>query len=543
MFLLTLAPFLFLQTPQDNWVCEADLIFQGKPAQHLGWSLSASGNWNRSEADQASDILAGSFGVIDETDLFDHVGRVELYLSPYPWSVGKTSCPPHEGATGVRINSTKPAGDRFGQTVSYIGDVDGDGRDDFVAAAVRGPYVEGLEEPWTENGSLYVFLSSDEGTGFHPDTVAAGTTTEASASDASLIVVNSGEGRVGDRLGTALAAIGDLDADGTPDFVAGAPGSYRSAVDYPGRAYVLSGAAILAAYEADLGVVDVLEVSDAVLQGDGADGVPDRFGYSVAALGDAGGFPGESDFAVGAPQFTITPSGLAHQGGHGYVTVYDNQARTGRRFDGARPDDRFGFSVGQGANVGGKDALNELIVGAPLWDLVKADGSVVPDVGRVYIYDARTSRSVLPNEVVMRGLQAGERFGHYVSGIPDVGGSALGDLVVGSHRANTALTQYLPEAYPCQCDEPSTNPDDLKLGGGSAGSVRVFTRLTKVQSQRFLGESQRDSAGIPTVVAQGVGPNGEDAMVIGGPRWPDVTEINGVEVKESGRVYVFLIDG
>lgn len=541
MFLLTWAPLLFLQTPQDNWVCEADLIFQGKPAQHLGWSLSAEGNWNRSETDQAADILAGSFGVIDEAELFDHVGRVELYLSPYPWAEGSTSCPPHQGATGVRISSTKPAGDRFGQTVSYIGDVDGDDRDDFVVAAVRGPYLEGADEPWPENGSLYVFLSSDEGTGFHPDLVSAGTT-EASASDASLIVINSGEGRVGDRLGTALAAVGDRNEDGTPDFVAGAPGSYRSEPNYPGRVYVLSGAAILAAFEAGQNVVDVHEVSDEVFQGDAKDGVPDRFGYSVAALGDAGGAPGETDFAVGAPQFTLTPTGLAHKGGHGYVTVFDAQVRVGRRFDGQRPNDRFGFSVGQGANVGGKDAINELIVGAPLWDLEQPDGSLVADIGRVYVYDARTSRSVLPKGVLLRGLQPGERFGHFVSGIRDVGGSPLGDLVVGSHRANIAQTQFLPGAFPCQCDGTSTNPDDLKLGGGSAGSVRIFTRLTAVHSQRFLGESQRDSTGIPTVVAQGIGPNGEDAMVIGGPRWPDVTEIDGVEVKESGRVYIFLID-
>jgi hypothetical protein len=138
----------------------------------------------------------------------------------------------------------------FGTAVDSYPDFDGDGIDDLLVGA--GPV-----------GSNYV----------------KGFVRIVSGADGSTLSTVRGE-NIGDGFGLSVATVGDLDADGTSDFVVGAPG-----VDYYGQdggaVYAISGATGSTLYELD------------------GPAAFDRLGVSVAALGDVDG-DGVGDFAAGS---------------------------------------------------------------------------------------------------------------------------------------------------------------------------------------------------------------------------------------------------
>src|SRR5262249_30997132 len=139
----------------------------------------------------------------------------------------------------------------FGQSVAVLGDIDGDGIDDLVAG---GP------------GQMY--FSS-----------VTGLVRILSGADGSILSTIPGLS-VGDQFGTWVATLGDLDLDGTLDYVVGAPGVDVTGSE-SGAVYAISGATGYTFYELD-----------------GA-AAGDRLGCSVAALGDVDG-DGFGDFVAGS---------------------------------------------------------------------------------------------------------------------------------------------------------------------------------------------------------------------------------------------------
>jgi hypothetical protein len=170
-------------------------------------------------------------------------------------------------------------GDSFGDAVVELGDVDGDGVADLAVAA---PLHD--EPGLAEAGAIFVLLMNAEGT--------VRETTEITNTDLPSVSVG-----IGPRFGNGLAALGDLDGDGTPDLAAGLPG-----LDISGRAQ-------------DSGAVDIL-----FLNPDGsvkrrqriAEGLGNfevnteitRFGFRLGNIGDLDG-DGFPELAVGAPRTVI----------------------------------------------------------------------------------------------------------------------------------------------------------------------------------------------------------------------------------------------
>ncbi|MEZ4389052.1 MAG: integrin alpha, partial [Candidatus Krumholzibacteriia bacterium] len=87
------------------------------------------------------------------------------------------------------------------------------------------------------------------------------------------------------QLGLFVSAAGDLNADGRPDFVIGAPGARITSVA-TGQAWVYFGRDTLS------------DTPDLVLQGEASG---DQFGTSVRGCGDVNG-DGWDDLVVGAPR-------------------------------------------------------------------------------------------------------------------------------------------------------------------------------------------------------------------------------------------------
>ncbi|QNB45138.1 hypothetical protein BR63_01660 [Thermanaerosceptrum fracticalcis] len=119
-----------------------------------------------------------------------------------------------DGTTLLTINHTEEEA-QFGWAVSWAGDLDGDGVPDFLVAA-----PQASPEGKINAGSVFVY----------------------SGASGSLLYRLDGQ-NPGDAFGYALTTIGDVDGDGIPDLAIGAPLASPSGLYQAGEIYVYSGAA------------------------------------------------------------------------------------------------------------------------------------------------------------------------------------------------------------------------------------------------------------------------------------------------------------
>lgn len=208
-----------------------------------------------------------------------------------------------DGATGLAAYSPPqnallgPVGGLFGFAVTGLGgDVDGDGIPDFAASDLAGM-----------NG--------------------AGSVQVHSGVDGSLLSVVS-QGGPGSNFGRDLdRAGGDVNGNGTPDFIVGALGN---GVDQLGRVHVFDGDGTW------------LRVHVGTVQPDGNGSL---LGYSVAGLGDING-DDRADYAAGAPNTGGTGQF------HGALQAFDGASGALLFTDiGANPSDRYGFAVARAGDL------------------------------------------------------------------------------------------------------------------------------------------------------------------------------------------------
>jgi hypothetical protein len=190
-------------------------------------------------------------------------------------------------------------------------------------------------------------------------------------------------GQPGDQLGLGIEAAGDVDADGTPDVIAGAPGR--------GRAFVYSGA--------DGAILRELEGQ-----------ASEAFGQTVSDLGDLDG-DGHADVLVGAPLGSAGGSAGAANAGH--CAAYSGKSgELLLLFSGERAGDRFA-SVAAGWSDGEES-----------WIVIGAPNAGEGQRGRVYVYDGEgATRFVI--EAEPSGTELGDMF---LSIVGDVDGDGVGDV-------------------------------------------------------------------------------------------------------------------
>jgi len=204
------------------------------------------------------------------------LGETYVIIGPPPALVDIAQDVPYLTVYGV------DQGDQLGHSLGS-GDVDGDGADDLLLAAVSS---EGLENAAALAGEA-ALVPGDGGPGRIAD-VAAG--------DATTLIYS---GSAGDRLGRS-AAMGDLNGDGSADLLLGAPGGdgageRRTNV---GEIWIILGSPSLdELYRLGLGE------ADAVIEGLGVDDTlaSEAFGRPVLRVVDVNG-DGSGDILAGAPR-------------------------------------------------------------------------------------------------------------------------------------------------------------------------------------------------------------------------------------------------
>ena len=283
-------------------------------------------------------------------------------------------------------------GGTFGAALAVLGDVDGDGVPDLLVGA---PKEQAYEEPARVQGRAYVLSG------------AAGEVAYALASpnDAPQLLAFRGE------FGEAVAALGDLDGDGTGDFVVGAPGDSPEGEEGVGAAYVFSGATGT--------LLHALTHPPAQYQ--------IGFGAAVADVGDVDG-DGVGDVGVGAFESgeqlacgALGTTGLAYvfSGATGdplYTLAPEADCET-----------YFGQSI---AGLGDVDADGrpDFAVGS----LGDAGGGPFYLAGRVHVYSGATGNELYTLESPNAQNSGGFSRRYALSAISDVDGDGVRDLLVGA---------------------------------------------------------------------------------------------------------------
>jgi len=290
--------------------------------------------------------------------------------------------------------------DLFGHAVAGIGDVDLDGHAD-VAVGAYG---------WAP-GRVHVY---------------SGRTGQALYSVA-------GESLDKNSFGFSIAGLGDVDGDGVPDLVVGAP-KHGVPGKYFGRIALLSG-------------VDGALLGEVLGAGD-----QDWFGWSVASAGDVDG-DGVADVIAGSPR----DDGPGPE--FGRVRVLSG--RTGavlHLFDGSVANGGFGSAVDGVGDLDG-DGTGDVLVGAP-GDTFQGQAGV----GTVRVFSGRDGSVLLA-----RGGTQGSEFGAAVSGAGDVDADGRADFLVGAPFHGAA--------------------------GSERGQVRVFSGASGQVLYEYVGKADLDHLG------------------------------------------------
>lgn len=192
------------------------------------------------------------------------------------------------GATGALLadiggGAFSSSGDYFGTSVAFLGDLNGDGRSEILVGAPED------DEPGGSGGS------ANKGYARVLTTANGSTWSDYFGFGA---VTGQVEGRA--SFGWSVSGGGDVDGDGIPDFVIGAPADSSPAGTASGSAHVFSGStgALLAAFEAYYS-------SSNPFCADGSF-VEQSFGRAVDCRTDVTG-DGLADVVVGAPGYDSNP--------------------------------------------------------------------------------------------------------------------------------------------------------------------------------------------------------------------------------------------
>jgi len=311
----------------------------------------------------------------------------------------------------IASNNSQPGkasyGDALGYSVAIVGDVNGDGIDDFILGAPRAENAD--EDPNTDRGEVYLIFGTQDG--FPP------------------VLDNANLGSAGVKLqsptingggifGSIVSALGDVDGDGHDDFMVAEPG-YRVAHLYYGG---------LGGISASVGI-SVLDVNQ---EGDKLD--------RLGGIGDING-DGFDDYYVGG------------YGGNGYrsFVIFGSASRAAINpadfSDGDIADDRgFRIQLPVYGQYGGQSAVPIMSAGD-----VNGDGyddflysypssphdenGAESGTGRVYLFYGKADGFAditggVGTALISASPELGQYFGEVMAGVGDINGDGFDDVAL-----------------------------------------------------------------------------------------------------------------
>ncbi len=384
---------------------------------HFGWWVGSAGDVN---GDGFVDLVVGA------PDVEIYNGRAYVFSG---------------SATGVSTtaDTTIPPAEtmgNFGAVTVGAGDVNGDGYGDVMVGA---PNTD------VSRGSAFLYLGSRDGLRTVP-----------------ALILHGPDGR-GTAFGSALAPIGDVNADGYADVVVGANGAMSGA----GRAYIY------------LGSRSGLGNTPAVIL-DSPAGSGSQFASFVSGAGDVNG-DGYTDLAIGATGTTD---------GNAYVFLGGASVSTMAHVSLDGPDGAlggFGWSVAAAGDLNhdGFDDIALSAVCAP-WTQDNDGGYPHCGAGRGYVFYGASNAIAMTPSVSIEGPEGMEgAFGWSMSGVGDVDGDGIVDMAASAYAINT----FFGAAYVFPGNAAGLSPTPAATLRGTAGTSEDFGWC--IASRRIRGTCWR----------------------------------------------------
>ncbi|MBO1900498.1 Ig-like domain repeat protein [Leucobacter weissii] len=191
------------------------------------------------------------------------------------------------GERGYVVSSGDEASGHFGHRIAAIGDVNGDGKAEIVVSALDASTLGR-----TRNGRVWVIAGKAD--------TADIDLADPEQAEANLLFTIDGAINL-DRL-TEVSNIGDFNGDGVPDLLISSQWQRVGTAANAGRAFVIWGGTG--------GNVDLASLGDRGISIEGPTRGADRFGIAVSSAGDVNG-DGLADLLIGAQSSSSRPGGVA----------------------------------------------------------------------------------------------------------------------------------------------------------------------------------------------------------------------------------------
>jgi FG-GAP repeat/FlgD Ig-like domain len=369
---------------------------EGRVYLYLGdyGGLSTSATW-RNEGDEetawygassaaAGDVNGDGFGDliigIPNYGPYPEYGRAEVFH-------GQRSDARFEAGW---VTESNQADAHFGGALAGVGDANGDGFGDVLVGA------SAYDNGQVDEGAIFLFLGTQQGLAWIPSWWAE-------------------SNQAGAYLGVSVANAGDVNGDGYPDAIVGAPG-YMNTHEDEGAAFV---------WLSVPGGAPMGTPANAAWIGYGGQTNAD-YGFSVSGGGDFNG-DGYSDIVVGAPYYDAgqTDEGAAFA----YFGSATGPSVTHDWFHGSdHTSAEYGLAVAAGGDFNG-DGYGDVFVGAPKY----YSGETWEGYAFVYLGSEDGPQTGAP-WWHCKSQQTGARLGRSVAWAGDVNGDGFSDVITGAFR-------------------------------------------------------------------------------------------------------------
>jgi len=300
--------------------------------------------------------------------------------------------------------------------------------------------------------------------------------------------------QAGAEFGSSMAFVGDINGDGVPDLLVGAPKQDVGGNIDQGQAYLLSGA-----------TGALLRTLDNPFPQPGA-----KFGAAVASAGDFDN-DGKNDLLIGAPEQDVGLCQIGDTTGCSVGQAFVFSSATGallRTLSHPIPHSSsfFGSAVASIGDING-DSIPDFVVGVP------GNGLGVFVASYVFVFSGADGSVLLtlndPNSLEVED-ERGSTFGSVVVSLDDVNGDGKPDILVGDGQQDAG---------------GNIDQGQVHIFSGATGALIRTINHPNPQAEAFFGAS--------AVLIADISGDGVGDIVVGAPR-QDV----GAN-PDQGRVYVF----